>query len=149
MMITYLKALSGNRPEAREKMVNNPGWWIGEGYDRAGVTSVAVELANMFEKATGFNPVKAPFKAFDSGDAISQKNQNRNFLGAVLGPSAGMIEDTKDVARGVSDFVNKDGRRFDWDNVTKGQKNAGERMLPFNSYAGLRQMLRYVANPPD
>jgi hypothetical protein len=35
------------------------------------------------------------------------------------------------------------------EDVTQGQKNAAERLLPFNSYLGLRQMLRYLINVPD
>jgi hypothetical protein len=89
MMATWLKAVSGNRTEKLQDIGKNPGWWIAEGLDKAGIFAVPMELANTFEKATGFNPIKTPIKAFDEGSAISQKNQNRSLLGSVVGPTAG------------------------------------------------------------
>lgn len=142
MFITYMKALSGNRPEVQEKAINNPGWWIGEGLDRSGVLSVPMELANIFEKAAGVNPLKSPLKAFDTGAGISQKLQNRNLTGSIAGPSAGLIED-------AATTLGIPNRALSGEEITKGQWNAFERVLPFNSYLGIRQMLRYVVNPQD
>jgi len=142
MAVTYLKAVSGNRPETQEKMLNNPGWWVGEGLDRSGILSVPMELANTFEKPTGFNPIKAPFQMFDSKRGMSQKNQNRNDAGSFAGPTAGMIGDALSVA-GIPKGYMENGE------VTKGQKNAATRLLPFNSYFGIRQLLNYTVNPPQ
>jgi hypothetical protein len=142
MMITYLKAVSGNRPETREKALKNPGWWIGEGFDRSGIVSAPMELANTFEKATGFNPVKSPLKAMDDASQMSQKNQNRSDVGSLLGPTVGMAGDVMAATPAIKNLVQGD-------EVTKGQKGAAERLLPFNSYMGLRQILRYVVNVPD
>lgn len=148
MFITYMKALSGNRPENIEKMMSNPGWWVGEAVDRAGIASVPMELSNMVEKMTAtagykFNPLKAPFTAFDESGSISQKNQNRNFMGSLLGPTGGLAEDlaTGVAGVGVAGATGQD--------ITQGRKNALERVLPYNSYLGMRQMLRYVVNPPE
>lgn len=140
MMATWLKAQSGNRPEKLQDAGKNPGWWISEGLDRAGVFAIPMELANTFEKATGFNPIKAPIKAFDEGSAISQKNQNRNKIGSLLGPSIGLGDDLLTVG-GVPKKV------IGGEDITQADKNAAERLLPFNSYLGIRQMLRYVINP--
>jgi hypothetical protein len=143
MFVTYLKAVSGNRPETREKALSNPGWWIGEGLDRSGVLSVPMELANTLEKFSGgFNPLKAPFKAFDETGSISQKNQNRSDVGSLLGPTIGMASDMMQVG-------SIPRRMAQGEEVTKGQMSAAERLLPFNSYNGIRQFIRYVANPPE
>lgn len=142
IMATYLKAVSGNRTEKLQDIGKDPGWWIAEGLDKSGIFAIPMELANTFEKASGFNPIKTPIKSFDEGAAISQKNQNKNLTGALLGPSVGLAEDIGTVA-GVPQKMLKG------DEVTQGQKNSAERLLPFNSYAGIRQMLRYVANPPQ
>lgn len=142
MLITYLKALSGNRPETAEKATSNPGWWIGEGLDRSGILSVPMEIANTFEKASGFNPVKSPLRALDDEGSISQKNQNRSLIGSIAGPSAGFIDDAA-TAASIPNTLYKG------EDITKGQKGAAERLLPFNSYSGIRQMLRYVINPQD
>jgi hypothetical protein len=140
MMATWLKAVSGNRTEKLQDIGKNPGWWIGEGLDKSGIFAVPMELANTFEKAVGFNPIKTPVKAFDEGAAISQKNQNRSLLGSVVGPTGGLIDDATQV-------VGLPKKMIDGEEITQGQKNAAERLLPFNSYVGIRQFLRYVANP--
>ncbi len=142
MMTTWLKAVSGNRTEKLQEISKNPGWWVSEGLDRSGILSVPMELANTFEKATGFNPIKTPMKSFDEGAAISQKNQNRNKVGSLLGPSFGMASDALDVA-GIPQKVIKG------EEVTKADKNAAERLIPFNSYLGMRQILKYGINPPQ
>ncbi len=142
MLITYLKSVTGNRPEARTKMMENPGWWIGEGLDRAGVFSVPVEVSNMIEKAVGVNPIKSPMKAFDKGDSVSQKNQNRNELGSLLGPGAGLVQDALRVAA-IPAKVAAGG------DVGKGDKTAIKNVIPFNSYMGARQLLNYVVFPPE
>lgn len=140
MMATWLKAVSGNRTEKLQGIGKNPGWWIAEGLDKAGIFAVPMELANTFEKATGFNPIKTPIKAADEGAAISQKNQNRSLLGSVVGPTGGLIDDATQV-------MGLPKKMIDGEEITQGQKNAAERLLPFSSYPAIRQMLRYVANP--
>jgi hypothetical protein len=140
MMATWLKAISGNRTEKLQDIGKNPGWWISEGLDKSGIFAVPMELANTFEKATGVNPIKSPIKLADEGSAISQKNQNRSLLGSVVGPTGGLIDDATQV-------VGLPKKMFDGEEITQGQKNAAERLLPFSSYAGVRQILRYVVNP--
>lgn len=141
MMATWLKAFSGNRPE-QDISQKQPGWWISEGLDKSGIFAVPMELANMFEKATTFNPIKTPIKAFDEKGSISQKNQNRTLAGSFLGPSFQMINDAGTLAGLPTKIVNGE-------EVTKGDKNAIERLFPLNSYVGMRQFIRYVANPPE
>jgi hypothetical protein len=141
MFTTWLKAHSANRDEKLSDFSKKPGWWIGEGIDRSGVLAGTMEVANAFEKMTGFNPVKTPIQAFDRGEArASQKLQNRNEIGTVFGPSAGLVEDV--MSAGKIPFIVAKGER-----PTKGQKNAAERLLPFNSYPVVRQFMRYIANP--
>lgn len=140
MFATWLKAVSGNRMEKLQDVGKNPGWWISEGLDRSGIFSVPMELANTFEKATGLNPVKTPLKAFDEGSAQSQRMQNRSLMGAIAGPSMGLVDDAGNVL-GIP------RKLMQGEEVTRGQKNAAERLLPFNSYFGLRQILRYAINP--
>lgn len=141
MMTTWLKAQSGNRDEKLADFSTNPGWWISEGLDKAGVLAVPMEIANTFEKMTGFNPIKTPVKAFDDTSRLSQKMQNRNEIGALLGPTVGTMQDVLTVGGIPKKLVAGE-------EVTQGQKNAAERLFPFNSYLGLRQFIRYVVNPP-
>lgn len=143
MMATWLKAISGNRLEKDfSDIQNKPGWLIGEGLDKSGIFAIPMELANTFEKATSFNPIKSPIKAFDEAGSISQKNQNRNKFGSLLGPTIGLGDDILTIAGLPKKMV-------DGEEVTKAEKSAAERLLPFNSYLGVRQMLRHVINPPQ
>jgi hypothetical protein len=142
MAVTWLKAQSGNRDEKLQDFTKNPGWWITEGADKAGFISVLMEGANMIEKTTSVNPIKDPFKVFDEGQAQSQKNQNRNVLGSLLGPSAGLVSDAASVAA-----IPK--KMAAGDEITKGDKSSAERLMPFNSYAGIRQVMRYLVNTPQ
>ncbi len=140
MAVTKLQALAANRdvPDFAE----NPGWWISEGLDKGGLIMVPMQLANAVEKLTGLNPVKAPMKAFDESAAQSLRLNNRGVSSFIGGPSAGLIEDIATLAHIPATVAT--GQK-----VSEAQRNAGERLLPFNSYLGLRQMLRYVVNPPD
>jgi hypothetical protein len=143
MMATWLKAMSGNRLEKDFADISKkPGWLIAEGLDKAGIFAIPMELANTFEKATGLNPIKTPIKAFDDAGSISQKNQNRSLLGSVVGPTGGLIDDATQVM-GLPKKI------YDGEEVTKGQKSAVERLMPLNSYVGIRQPIRYLLNTPD
>jgi hypothetical protein len=142
MFITYMKAVSGNRPETQEKALSNPGWWIGEGLDRSGIFAVPMELANVFEKGTGLNPMKSPIRVWDESGGISQKMQNRNKVGSLLGPTIGLGEDVM-TAAGIPSSIMKG------EEVTKGQRSAVESLLPFNSYMGVRQMIRHFVRADE
>lgn len=143
MLATYLKGVSGNREGKLADFPTNPGWWIGEGLDKAGIFSVPMQLANMFEKGAGFNPIKSPIKAFDEGNTLSQRTSNRSSVGTLLGPTVGLGDDVM-TALGVPSAMMTEGKE-----VTQAQKNAAERLMPFNSYFGIRQMMRYVVNPQE
>jgi hypothetical protein len=91
---------------------------------------------------TGFNPAKAPIKFADEGRALSERARNRNEASAIFGPSAGLIQDVGAVA-GIAKSA------AEGQDLTQGQKAAMERLLPFNSYFGVRQLLRYVIAEPS
>lgn len=141
MFMTWVKAVSGNRQEKLEDITRNPGWWIGEGLDRSGIFSVPMEIANRFEKMTGFNPIKSPMKLGDQGQAESQKNQNRNELGSFVGPTGNLVQDILTTAQIPKAAITGQ-------DISKAQGNAAIRLLPYNSYYGVRQMLNYVIHPP-
>jgi hypothetical protein len=146
MFTTWLKAVSANREEKLSDFSRKPGWWVAEGLDRSGVLAGAMEVSNAFEKATGLNPIKTPLQAFDEGEArLSQKNQNRNDMGVVFGPSLGLGEDVFSAAKGGAELVKEAMGKSS--GPTKQQKNAAERLIPFNSYPVARQFMRYVVNP--
>jgi len=140
MMRAYLKAYTGNREAP--KFTEAPGYWIAEGLDASGLMAVPMELANAVEKLTTYNPIKSPMRAFDEKSMVSQRITNRNLAGAFLGPTMGTVQDVGTVATVPEQW--RQGK-----DATEGQKNAAERLVPWNSYAGFRQMLRYLINPPE
>lgn len=142
MLQTYLTAIATNSIDKLPDPQKNPGWWISEGLDRSGFFSIPMYLANSAEKLTGINPIKRPitWAMGDEGRQGSQKNRNRN-RGSVLGPTVGSINDALDVAS-IAETVYKG------DPVSKAQQNAAERVLPYNSFVGVRQLLKFIINPP-
>jgi hypothetical protein len=142
MLQTYLTALATNSVDKLPDPKTNPAWYVMEGLDKSGFFSVPMQIANGVEKLTGMNPIKSPAKlAFDEGKQGSQKNRNRNELG-LLGPTAGTIQDVGTVATIPRNLAAGE-------DVSKAQKNAAERLLPMNSYLGVRQFLKYFLNPPN
>jgi hypothetical protein len=141
MLQTYLAAHANNTVSKLPDFEKNPGWWISEGLDKSGIVSVFFLLANGAEKLSGYNVAKAPFTMFDDGSTGSTKMMNRNMM-SVLGPSAGLLEDLASVGQ-IPNTMSKG------EDVKQSQKNAMERLLPYNSYAGVRQMLRYFINPRE
>jgi hypothetical protein len=141
MLQTYLTALATNSVDKLPDMQSNPGWWISEGLDRSGFFSVPMMLANAAEKLTGINPVKAPIKFADEGRQGSQKNRNRD-KSSILGPTAGTIGDAITTLSMVESAVKGE-------EIKKSQVNAAERLMPYNSFVGVRQLLKYFLNPPN
>jgi hypothetical protein len=140
MLQVYLAALSGNRTSELRNMADDPGWWLGEAIDKASFLPVFMEASNDFEKFTTMNPVKAPLKVFDKGAAESQKVQGAQPI-SVLGPMVGSAVDLGTVLSMGANI--KEGKP-----IRKGQVNAAERLMPFNSYLGIREAMKYLFNPP-
>jgi hypothetical protein len=90
---------------------------------------------------TGINPVKAPIKFADEGRQGSQKNRNRD-KSSILGPTAGTIGDAITTLSMVESAVKGE-------EIKKSQVNAAERLMPYNSFVGVRQLLKYFLNPPN
>jgi hypothetical protein len=142
MLGTYLAAVAGNRVDKLPDFAENPGWWIGEGLDRSGIFMMPFMLANAAEKLSGINPIRRPMQAFDEGRQGSDRVRARN-RASIFGPSSGLASDVLDLPGIAHAAVSSDVE------VTPGQRNTMERLIPFQSYAGMRQMLRYIVNPPN
>jgi hypothetical protein len=95
------------------------------------------------EKFTGYNPVTSPMRAFDTTSRLTQRQQNRNEIGSLLGPTIGMMGDIATVGSIPKRTL------IDGNEITKGQTSAAERLFPFNSYPGLRSLLRYTITDPN
>ncbi|MEP4029733.1 hypothetical protein [Roseibium polysiphoniae] len=115
MMVSYLKLLERGDYEGAERLTENPGLWVSDGFDRTGIASVLMDVSNTAEK------VGAPFGIRTAaqlavGDQDLSANvsrfASRNAAGALLGPSIGRLQDMATIASQLSNGeVNGQGAR--------------------------------------
>ena len=149
-----------DRFEKFKESASNPGYLIGEGLDLSGMFALPIEFGNTVEKLTqptgfSFNPVKTPLLAAGtlanpnaSMQGESTRFSNRDPLGAVLGPTAGL---PATVARAAGAPVNV----MTGGAASQSQANAAASLIPFGSYIGMREALQVLTEdspyqgPPD
>lgn len=151
-MTSYLAAFRGGR-ERWEKYVNdtakNPALLIGEGLDRSGFFPLLFDVANRTERLSGaagydyrFNPVKSPIAALGGGAGAvgitsTRASDSAAAFGAVLGPTAGLIDSAVALGRVAGDkATGKTTPRRD--------VNQAIATIPFGSYYGVREMLQVM-----
>lgn len=144
MMISYLKMIERNDFERANELLNNPGQWIADGLDRSGIFSLAFEVSNTLDKLSanyggpnvGITAAASALAGDESSSGGSTRYASRNALGALLGPSAGMIEDFSNIAAGLAkgDF-------------NKSQANAVFRQVPGATLPGIRSGIHFGARP--
>jgi hypothetical protein len=151
MFATTLKALRGGEENWNrfKNSARNPGYMVGEGLDQTGFFTLPIEISNMVEKATAqggyaFNPVKSPLmlagRAFvpdASLQANSQRYAGKGVVSAELGPTAGLAEDIATASGIPIDIAT--GKE-----VPQSKKNAGNRLVPYGSYLGMRELIQVL-----
>lgn len=126
----------------------NPALLIGEGLDRSGFFPVLFDIANRTERLSGavgyqyrFNPIKSPIAALGGGKALgitsSRASDSAAAFGAVLGPTAGLLDSAIAAGRVAADTST--GKEPLKQNV-----NQAIAVLPFQSYYGVREMLQVM-----
>lgn len=153
MLSATLKAWRAGetRWEKFKKAADNPGYLIGEGLDNAGTFALPFDAANTAEKLgtayTGFsfNPIKTPMMAAGSwaypnaskqGESI--RYSTRGPAGALFGPTFGaLFEDLPSATQGGAQKIR--GKP-----VPRARQNAAWRLLPFNSYFGMREAIQAI-----
>lgn len=150
-MTSYLAAWRGGR-ERWEKYVKetreNPALLIGEGLDRSGFFPLLFDIANRVERVSGavgydyrFNPVKSPIAALGGKGAIgitsTRASDSAAAFGAVLGPTAGLIDSAVATGRVLADKAS--GKT-----PPKHDVNQAIAALPFQSYYGMRELLQVM-----
>ena len=105
---------------AGRELSDDPGAWVFESIDRAGLLGLAQELNNVTERITRGRFGLAPMLA---GDHMASRFTGRNLSDAVLGPSLGRVEDALQLGASFSEpegFDSFDTRRI-------------RRMVPFQN----------------
>lgn len=95
MLISYLKYIERGDFEQAERLLDNPGLWVSDGLDRSGILGIPYDISNTAEKLglPGFtSAVQAIAGDEDRGGTVS-RYASRGAIGALAGPSSGIIED--------------------------------------------------------
>ncbi|MEI5687241.1 hypothetical protein [Sphingomonas kyungheensis] len=130
-------AVGGERYERFMTAAENPGYVLGEALDASGFFALPIEAAATADTMTGFNPVKDPLMAAFPNAPQGGQGVRRigvDPVGKLLGPSAGLIADTSKAAGAPIGAATGDP-------VTDSQVEAMKRLVPFQSYLGMRQAL--------
>lgn len=150
-MTSYLAAWRGGAERWKkytEETAKNPMLLVGEGLDRSGFFPILFDLANRTERVSGaagydyrFNPVKSPIAMLGGkggvGITSTRASDSAAAFGAVLGPSAGMIDSAIAVGRVVGDKAS--GKT-----PPKRDVNQAIAILPGQSYYGMRETLQVL-----
>lgn len=104
-----------------EKLSDNPAVWIKEGVDRSGLTGWMFDANNMIEKMTrgAFGVSRLV------GGPMSTRYASRGVLEAILGPTAGLVNDTAQITGSAA--------TGDW---RESDTRAARRMLPLQNLIG-------------
>ena len=142
-LVAYLAAVRGGQERLDKwlKQAENPGFFLGEALDRAGMMPLLFEMANATEKAslnTGhvFNPIKTPLQAAFPGapqGGESGRTMGRDFWSAIGGPSVGLpTELLRAAGGGIATFSGEDANKM--------QKRALQGLTPFGTFLGVKEV---------
>lgn len=130
-------AVGGERYERFKTAAENPGYLLGEALDASGFFALPIEAAATVDTMTSVNPIKDPLMAAfpdapQSGQGVRRIGVDP--VGRLLGPSAGLISDVSKAAGAPIGAATGDA-------ITDSQAEAAKRLVPFQSYIGMRQAL--------
>lgn len=107
---------------------------LGEALDGSGFFALPIEVAATTDTMTGINPLKDPLMAAfpdapQSGQGVRRIGVDP--VGKLLGPTAGLIADTSKAAGAPIGAATGDA-------ITDSQAEAAKRLVPCQSYIGMR-----------
>lgn len=148
MLVAYLQAASGGNErfeKFRRNIERNPGFWIAEGLDKAGIFALPFMGANYVEAAAaagGFgrvNPIKTPIMASmgDIPPELQTSSAQRDVVSQLAGPTAGMLNAIPRAVGGIANTLQ--GRP-----QTEQQANAVKQSIPFGTYPGMKQAIQWI-----
>ncbi len=131
MFVYWLKVQSSGREPSE-----NLGTWLAEGIDRSGVFPLIMEVNNVFES------IGAPgvYSILSMGEDEASRYAVRSTSGKVLGPTAGLIEDTATVLSRVLAQLNPLASENAKD-IKAGDIAALRRLIPFGRHPGFKEYL--------
>ncbi|MEM7473241.1 MAG: hypothetical protein AAF340_17975 [Pseudomonadota bacterium] len=141
MMVYQAKALTSGRDTS-----DNPGVWIAEGIDRAGIIPLYMEISNMLEAVNGPGAFYLLGNLLGENPEMASRFASRNVGGALAGPTAGLLGDLKNIVQ--STFIGiTDDKTGVLSGVTEGTVGSAKRILPFGNHPAIRPYLNLYAVP--
>jgi intracellular sulfur oxidation DsrE/DsrF family protein len=128
----------------------NPALLIGEGLDRSGFFPMLFDMSNRAERLSGavgynyrVNPIKSSIALLGGGTGAvgmtsSKASDSAGAFGALLGPTAGLVDSGIAAARVGADTLT--GQK-----VTKHDANTALAGMPTQSYYGMRELLQLLS----
>lgn len=139
MMIAWLKFQERGDTDRAQRLLDNPGLWIADGFDRSGVFSVLMDASNTLEKLGSPVGVKSAAQ-YIAGDedkgGSSSRYVNRNAAGALLGPSIGLLQDWATIMQQLGEG-----------DLKKSGANALIRQVPGAALPGVRSGIHMGVKP--
>lgn len=131
MFSYWLKAILADREPS-----DNPGTWVAEGFDRSGLFPLVMEVNNMWES------LNAPgiYTILSLGEDEASRYAVRSTSGKLLGPTAGLINDSANVMRLVASQINPLASEEAKD-IKPGDITSARRLVPFGRHPGAQQFL--------
>lgn len=144
MMVSYLKMIERGDNERAQALLDNPGQWVGDGFDRTGILFLPFEVTNTADKISaslGGSPLSissmvSRLAGDPSHSGSPTRYASRDPIGAVAGPTAGLFSDLAKIAASMTKG------EFD-----KGARNAALRQVPGGSLPVARTVINSVVKP--
>ncbi len=133
-------ASGGPRCERFKSAAENPGYLIGEALDASGFFALPIEAAATVDTMTGVNPLKDPLMAaFPDAPQSGQgaRLSSGDPVGKLIGPAAGVSSNVSKAAGTPIGVATGDA-------ITDSPTEAVNRLVPLQSYVGMRQALDLV-----
>ena len=104
---------------------DNPGKWITEGIDRSGMFGWLMDVNNVAEKLSSGNVGLSAL----SGGQVASRFQSRNAVGAIAGPTLGLLQDAGELSGAASagNWTEKDTARL-------------RRLVPYQNAIGFKRL---------
>lgn len=131
MFVYYVKALQSGREPS-----DNPGTWIAEGMDRSGMFPLVMEANNWIESFG----VPGVYSILSMGEDEASRYAVRSTSGKILGPTAGLINDSASAMRMMASQINPLASE-DAKYITSGDLSSIRRLVPFGRHPGAKEYI--------
>ncbi|MEI2387632.1 hypothetical protein, partial [Breoghania sp. JC706] len=145
MLVSWAKYKERGDDDRAERLLDNPGEWIANGLDRSGLLAIPFQISNTMDKigVSHVGPVPVTITSAlqtmagdrDTGGTVS-RYASRNWMGALFGPSVGLVQDLVTIASQVArGEVDRHGAK------------AMLRLVPGGTLPGARTLLNTKVRP--